>query len=335
MKQSKIAFLTFFVFLAACQITKAVSYTYTTLNIPNYYGPPNAYGINNADQVTGFLLDNTGTHGFLYSGGLYITFDGPNTPGNVNTRPTAINNLGQIVGFTVNNSNDSPTGFLYSNGVSTPISFPGTNYNVLLGIDDAGEIIGYYSDSGQTYSYIRGADGVYTKFVGPNGIDFHLMAINDAGQLLGSFTDSTGLHYALDSNGVLTVLPDIAGVAPFALNDNGQILYSLFNIENGGGAGILNPDGSYTLLASSDDRNYLFTGINDLGEVTGFRNSPQGAFIGTPTPVPEPQSFVLITLGLAVVPLAKVFRAQRAAPALSSQLRIWLRGTAPGCCKTG
>jgi probable HAF family extracellular repeat protein len=59
-------------------------------------------GINDAGQIVGLTIGSNGSFlgGFLYSGGIYEPFNDPLTGNGPNqfTSPTAINNLGQIVG---------------------------------------------------------------------------------------------------------------------------------------------------------------------------------------------------------------------------------------------
>jgi len=45
------------------------TYTYTTLNDPLATGGTVASGINDSGQIAGYYYDNSGTHGFLDSGG--------------------------------------------------------------------------------------------------------------------------------------------------------------------------------------------------------------------------------------------------------------------------
>ena len=72
-------------------------------------GNTQAYGINSTGQISGSYSNASGGHGFLYSGGTYITLDDPSA--NVGgTSAVGINAFGQVVG--IYGSTSGPHGFL-------------------------------------------------------------------------------------------------------------------------------------------------------------------------------------------------------------------------------
>src|SRR6516162_9695798 len=100
-----------------------------------------AYGVNDTDQIVGGYKNATGIHGFLESGGTFITLDAPLA--NADTFAQGINNSGQIVGYYLNAINgNSSHGFLYSNGTYTTLDDPlATNGTFATGINAAGVIV--------------------------------------------------------------------------------------------------------------------------------------------------------------------------------------------------
>jgi probable HAF family extracellular repeat protein len=88
--------------------------TYTTLDGPSATETV-AAAINDAGQIVGTYVNNTGAHGFLYNpnGGTYITLDDPLAG---ITHPLGINDTGQIVG--TYNDATGPHAFLYSGSQS-------------------------------------------------------------------------------------------------------------------------------------------------------------------------------------------------------------------------
>src|SRR5262249_6007641 len=119
-------------------------YTHTTIDDPLATSGTVAYGINDFGQIVGYYGGAAGFHGFLYSGGTYVTLDDP-----VGTATTAydINNLGQIVGSYFNNTGIH--GFLYSGGtyitLDDPLAIGGGT--TATGINDSGQIVGYYVEA--------------------------------------------------------------------------------------------------------------------------------------------------------------------------------------------
>src|SRR5438445_727541 len=111
----------------------------------------------------------------------FITFD---PPGSIGTGPTSINSAGVITG---NYSDGSRTrGFLrYRLGTFKTFDVPGaitttplpagTYYTTPVGINPAGEITGYYSDSGgnnSTHGFVRARGDAFTVIDPPGSAGF-------------------------------------------------------------------------------------------------------------------------------------------------------------------
>lgn len=149
-----------------------------------------AYGINNLGQVVGsfsagYSGDSSGERGFIYSGGnfTYISPFGMAFRG--------INDKGQICGEAVG-LNAAWTGFLYSGGVFTYFNVPNAYSTAPQGINNLGQIVGYYDDStGLQHGFLRNSDGTFITIDGPDGIITTLNGINNLGQIVG-WTDSKG-----------------------------------------------------------------------------------------------------------------------------------------------
>ena len=114
-----------------------------------------ATAINNAGWIAGFYSDAIGnTHGFLDENGTYKILDYPMGVG-VNTSIFGMNNKGQLVGSFLN-ANDGTNGFVYNVNTNSwqTVSDPnaqfltafGVSGTVLNGINDAGDLVGFYSD---------------------------------------------------------------------------------------------------------------------------------------------------------------------------------------------
>src|SRR5262249_53491629 len=139
---------------------------YTTLDVPSATGTL-AFGINNSGQIVGDSSTGSGPeHGFVKIGGTYTTLDDPlaGQGSGQGTFARGINSSGQIVGFYVD-SGDTAHGFLYGGGVYTTIDDPsaghgqdprGNRGTFATGINDAGQIVGYYRDDTFNLSQTHG-----------------------------------------------------------------------------------------------------------------------------------------------------------------------------------
>src|SRR5207253_594713 len=116
--------------------------------------------------------------GFLYSNG---SFSPIAVPGAAFTSPSAINNLGQIVG----DFSGPPAGnFLYSGGSYTTVAPPGTfgawtNH----AINDSGQVVGTSTSGGPAYGFLYSV-GSYTTIAPPGSSNSWPQAINSSGQVV-------------------------------------------------------------------------------------------------------------------------------------------------------
>ena len=94
------------------------------------------------------------------------------------------------------------------------------------GINDAGEVVGFFFDpDGNVNGYLYD-NGTYTTLDVPSASSTQAQGINDAGQIVGSFSDGSGSHAFLYSNGVYTLLDDplaTGNTQALSINNAGQI----------------------------------------------------------------------------------------------------------------
>jgi uncharacterized membrane protein len=94
-----------------------------------------------------------------------------------------INALEQIVGV------GTFQGFLYTGGSFTPIAVPGAALSVATGINNAGQIAGYFFGAGTNGGQHGFLDtgGSFTQIDVPDSIFTDVFGINDLGQIVGTF----------------------------------------------------------------------------------------------------------------------------------------------------
>jgi probable HAF family extracellular repeat protein len=190
------------VFLTGSNSQNVNAYVYsnggfTTLSAPFGSNTYYAASINNSGQVVGhYLID--AHQGFLYDNGVYTSLP-PYMPGY--PLITGINDRGQIVGSTwVGNV---PHGFVFQNGVYTALNDPlGVNGTGAAGVNNQGQIVGYYFDSNFVpHGYVY-SDGTYVTIDDPLGVAGTMATgINDRGQVVGYYLDGSG---ASDFGGLYT-----------------------------------------------------------------------------------------------------------------------------------
>ena len=183
--------LTIVAFAGLASALFAGTFTFTTLSDPSATGGTSASGINDEGQIVGtFIGPNVcapyglvcTNNGFLYDGGTF-------TNRALGSDFTGINNLGQIVGYSLylgSSFNYVPSAFLYSGGVSTAIPTPCSYFDGTLehGFLYGNGIFTTIDDPlASAGSYPSQSDGTMV-----NGI-------NSEGQIVGSYTVATGQEY--------------------------------------------------------------------------------------------------------------------------------------------
>jgi uncharacterized membrane protein len=156
-------------------------------------------GLNAQDQVVGAYRDSTKQkrHGFIWSNGVFTTFNVPNDNTPLGTVALGINDRGEIVGDYVDMNRNRHHGFLLSNGVYTTLDVPNASITVAQGINDAGQIAGLYFDAEFNEHGFLLSNGVYAYPIDVNvsnaeGGTTQIFSINAQGAIVGSYQDDMG-----------------------------------------------------------------------------------------------------------------------------------------------
>lgn len=246
-----------------------------------------AFGVNSAGTVVG---NDGNNHAFTLAGANLTTYI-PNstaTPPNNGVAATAfgINDHGVIVGQYTTNADTTP-GYVLNGNTLTTINAPaGPNVVNAQGINGNGLVVGFYlGTDGQVHGFTTQynaasppttligtslADPTIPNVPGEPGATFvfsQVLGVNDQGIAVGYYGDSTTSQHGFFYNthtGRYSFLDD-----PSEAFNNGVEVTQI-------------------------------TGINDAGEISGFYSDANGVFHGfVATPVPEPGTLGLLTLGLA------------------------------------
>jgi probable HAF family extracellular repeat protein len=234
----------------------------------------------------------------------YLITDLGGLPGSTDNEPSAINNIGEVVGVSANHA------FLYSGRTMTDLgTLGGFLSSYASGINNSGQIVGWAAMSnGVTHAFFySGGSMIDLGTLGgsvsvANGID-------NSGQIVGwSYPENSGTHAFRYSGGTMTNLGNlgVGDSSALGINNSGQIV---------GWADVRSDIGNHAFLYSNGtmtDLNSLVApsswgmlgggnSINDIGQIVGVGAHVYGitgAFLLTPTAIPpaitsQPQPLTL------------------------------------------
>jgi hypothetical protein len=124
-----------------------VNNTYTTFSAPNGAVLTEFTGINNNGVMVGIFDDSSAVeHGFALVGSRFIQIDDPMANGVV-TATDRVNDHNEYVGLWATNTAGPFSGYHAKNNVFTTITFPGSFETRTRGLNNAGIVVGRYTDS--------------------------------------------------------------------------------------------------------------------------------------------------------------------------------------------
>jgi probable HAF family extracellular repeat protein len=168
------------------------------------------------------------------------------------------------------------------------IDVPGSTYTVAQGINNAGQIVGWFADDntgpgGGAHGFLLDG-GQFTVIDMPGAEGTYAYGINDAGQIVGDFRGPNqdgfdGLESFLYVDGSFTVIdPDLApGIQTHVrdINNAGQIVGWTFDPVFLEGHSFLLDSGQFTVI-DMPEPSAVPKGINDAGQIVGEFTEPAG-----------------------------------------------------------
>jgi uncharacterized membrane protein len=159
---------------------------FTPLTPPGSTSPgatATATAINDSGDVTGFVTTSGASTGFLLKNGTYTSVQ---YPGSADTQPFGVNASDDVVGQYANASG-ATLGFVLHQGRFQTINVPaGANGTTVNGLNDAGTIVGFYTDAANlTHGFLATSTATSGYWLGAS--DGGLFTFGDA-----TFHGSTG-----------------------------------------------------------------------------------------------------------------------------------------------
>jgi probable HAF family extracellular repeat protein len=187
--------------------------------------------------------------------------------GSAHSMATAINDLGQVVGYSGPSKYGPKRAFLWEDGIMTDLGTFGGTWSWARAINNLGQIVGDFWTDEHGYNYEHGflwEDGIMTDL----GSATKAFAINDPGQIVGYRTASNvGPRIAfLWEDGVMADLGE--GIMPLAINNLGQVVGYRW-VTGATRHAFLWEDGVMTDLGTLGSGNSFAYAINNLGQIAG------------------------------------------------------------------
>jgi probable HAF family extracellular repeat protein len=225
--------------------------------------------------------------------GRFVTFDAPGAA--VETAAVGIDARGRIVGGCVDAKSivhgfvrdttgrftrfDVPRASTIVN--SGFLTYPGSG---ALDINEAGQIVGAYTDAnGKARGFLR-SKGRFTDIVVPGATETAPFGNNNRGQIVGVYIDAAGDlgSFLRDSHGRFTTVKVRGALTTLAfdINDARQIVGSYADSPTTGHGYLLNTNGTITSFDAPNAAVTAGTGINNRGQITGQYVDSNGATHG-------------------------------------------------------
>jgi probable HAF family extracellular repeat protein len=195
----------------------------------------------------------------------------------------------------------SPILVMAQQGPVTPIDVPGSNGTHANGINNAGQIVGWYSSG--THSFLRTGSSVTTIDV-PGSRFTQAYGINDSGQIVGSYAEINEQFFQsflLTEGGVTNIhVPGAIFDEARGINNAGQIVGWYTDARVDITYGFLRIGSSITKIEFPGAIATEANGINDSGQIVGDYTDSSNVFHGflltgsriTPIDVPGARSTV-------------------------------------------
>ncbi|SRR6266568_1394144 len=197
-------------------------------------------------------------------------------PGSVYSDAYGVNINNDVVGY-YSDTQGRLRGFLLSGGVYTNVDFPGPVHSTFAqGINDSGEIVGYYQNTA-IHGFVD-LGGVFSTLDFPGATSTSPRGVNNAGDIVGTYVDASHKSHGFLYKGGTWTTVDIAGAgstAPVGINNLGDIVGVAANGLMSHGF-LLDHNGQVSKIdfPGAVKGTTAAFGVNDAGQIVGTYVDP-------------------------------------------------------------
>jgi uncharacterized membrane protein len=273
-------------FLAATLAADAppLAFKFATFNVP---GAVQTFplGVNNSGITVGQYIDNNGvSHGYILKGTEVTKVTTVDDPKGNYTACLGVNPNGEMAVVGLYLSGNNIGGFVYRDGKFTDIPGPvGATGSAAQGVNDAGDIVGYYYDSaGVPHGFLLKGK-TYTTLDVPGALGTFAAGINNQGSIVLYWNDSQNVAESSLYDGKTYKKINVPGAAQtlaFGINAAGDVIYEWLDSGGLDHAALLS-GGKYYKFDHPESVQTYGGGINDGRVIVGgYQVANNGPFQG-------------------------------------------------------
>jgi hypothetical protein len=268
-----------------------LTFTFSDVHANKTATETDTFAVNDAGAIAGDYVDAQNVqHGMILAGKKLTTVNhkGCATTGGFFGGAIAfygINSAGAAAGWCTNTTTGLFEAFVYSGGKFTAINFPKSNGTQANGINDKGDVVGLYLDSGNVQHGFVKKGTKYKSIDVSGGTSTEAWGINDSGQITVFALNSANSYESFLYNGktfkpVSDPNAGASGTIARIVNNKGDVSGAYFD-SNGFEVGFLRHGGKYYDVKDPKANNLTKPdGLNDALEIVGRYTNSAGATLG-------------------------------------------------------
>jgi hypothetical protein len=248
------------------------------------------FAVNNAGAIAGDYVDAKSIqHAMILAGKKLTTVDHKDcqTSGGFSSGAIAfygINNVGAAAGWCTSTTTGQYQGFVYAGRKFTAVNFPKSIATQAIGINDKGDVVGLYLDSGSVQHGFVKRGAKYTSIDVKGDTKTEAWGINNSGQIAVFALASTGGYESFLYNGktfkkISEPNAGTSGTIARIVNNKGDVAGAYFD-SSGSEIGFLLDAGKYYDVKDPNATSTRPDGLNDKLEIVGRYITTSGAIVG-------------------------------------------------------